>query len=148
MRATRASDPHPNPAPRRCEYFDKLLYGSMRESGLAEIRMPHASGAALQIVLDYLYTGQMPSLDCDWATMAQVCSLAQQYMLVGGAPAARRTAGSCACPLARAWCRRRRAPPQTPRPPRRHAAPRSPRWCSTWPTSCRWSSRRATWAPA
>lgn len=53
--------PLPRAAPlSRCEYFDKLLYGSMREGQMTEIRLPSTSAAALRAVLDYLYTGRRP----------------------------------------------------------------------------------------
>lgn len=73
-----------SPTHTRCEYFDKLLYGCMSEGQQAEVRMPHASAAALQHILQYLYTGQLPAHEDDWVVMIETCSLAQQYMLVSG----------------------------------------------------------------
>jgi hypothetical protein len=66
----------------RCPYFDVLLFGGMREASSGTVHV-ESSKAALQSILDYLYTGTMPATSStnDWLVLAETASLAQQYMI-------------------------------------------------------------------
>lgn len=66
----------------RCPYFDVLLFGGMREASSRTVHV-ESSKAALQSILDYLYTGTMPAASStnDWLVLAETASLAQQYMI-------------------------------------------------------------------
>jgi len=68
----------------RCEYFERLLFGSLKESTEAEIRL-HASSAAVRHVLQYCHTGGFASIEQEacWITLMEASSLAQQYILPG-----------------------------------------------------------------
>lgn len=64
----------------RCDYFACLLFGGYQESGSTEIQLPHVGSEAFQVVLDYLYSGDVKSLKLDRSAV-EVFSLAQQYVL-------------------------------------------------------------------
>lgn len=68
----------------RCEYFERLLFGSLREASAEEIRL-HASSGAFRHVLVHLHTGNFGSLadEACWITLMEASSLAQQYILPG-----------------------------------------------------------------
>jgi hypothetical protein len=68
----------------RCEYFERLLFGSLREASAEEIRL-HASSEAFRHVLVHLHTGNFGSLagESCWITLMEASSLAQQYILPG-----------------------------------------------------------------
>lgn len=68
----------------RCEYFERLLFGSLREASAQEIRL-HASSEAFRHVLVHLHTGNFGSLagESCWITLMEASSLAQQYILPG-----------------------------------------------------------------
>lgn len=68
----------------RCEYFERLLFGSLKESSCREIRL-HASSEAFRHVLIHLHTGHFGSIEQEacWITLMEASSLAQQYILPG-----------------------------------------------------------------
>lgn len=63
-------------------YFERLLFGSLRESSCSEIRL-HASSQAVKHILTHLHTGHFTSLESEecWLILMEASSLAQQYML-------------------------------------------------------------------
>eukprot|EP00877_Chromochloris_zofingiensis_P008521 jgi/Chrzof1/3922/Cz13g13150.t1 len=79
----------------RCDYFDRLLYGSFGEGGSSEIYLPQASVSALRHVIEYLHTGKLPGPEIDWMVLLETCSLAQQYML----PEVVNHVAACLCPV-------------------------------------------------
>lgn len=66
----------------RCEFFERLLYGDLREANESVINLRSVSSASLGLVLDYLHTCTVSSLSAD--TMAvEAYDLARQYDLPG-----------------------------------------------------------------
>lgn len=68
----------------RNEYFERLLYGSLKESSCSEITL-HASSEAFRHVLCHLHTGHFGSIEQEpcWIVLMEASSLAQQYILPG-----------------------------------------------------------------
>lgn len=68
----------------RCEYFERLLFGNLKESSCSEIQL-HASSEAVRHVLVHLHTGGFTSIEQEacWITLMEASSLAQQYILPG-----------------------------------------------------------------
>lgn len=62
-------------------YFDRLLYGSMKESGCDEIVLHETPWRAFTLVLDYLYSGCVGSTDLQ--TALDLLALSDQYGLDG-----------------------------------------------------------------
>ncbi|GMH44284.1 hypothetical protein BSKO_12218 [Bryopsis sp. KO-2023] len=66
----------------RCEFFDRLLFGTLRESRQEEILLPSVSSASLTLVFEFLHTCDVQTLNPD--TMAvEAYDLARQYDLPG-----------------------------------------------------------------
>eukprot|EP00210_Caulerpa_lentillifera_P009361 g8924.t1 len=66
----------------RCEFFDRLLFGNMRESTEAVIEFQNVSSTSLRLVLEYLHTCRVTSLCAD-AMAVEAYDLARQYNLPG-----------------------------------------------------------------
>lgn len=66
----------------RCEFFDRLLFGSLAESRQAEINLPSASSTSLKLLIEFLHTCDVKSLQLD-AMAVEAYDLARQYNLPG-----------------------------------------------------------------
>ncbi|CAD7695084.1 unnamed protein product [Ostreobium quekettii] len=67
----------------RCEFFDRLLYGDLREAKEAVINLRSVSSSSLGLVLDYLHTCSVSSLGTDSVAHVEAYDLARQYDLPG-----------------------------------------------------------------
>lgn len=66
----------------RCEFFDRLLFGNMRESSESIIEFQNVSSTSLELVLEYLHTCRVSQLRAD-AMAVEAYDLARQYNLPG-----------------------------------------------------------------
>jgi len=66
----------------RSEFFDKLLFGDMKEANESTINFPGVSSAPLCLVLEYLHTCAVNSIEADTVAV-EAYDLARQYGLAG-----------------------------------------------------------------